>query len=154
MSFVHLHSHSYYSLLDGLRSPDLMVERAKAMGCPALGLTDHGVLYGAIDFYKAAKKAGIKPIIGCEMYMAQRTRFDKTAGIDNKPFHVTVLTKSYKGYQNLMQLVTKANLEGFYYKPRIDHALLSVYKEDLIILSGCLNGEVSRAILSDDMKLA
>jgi DNA polymerase-3 subunit alpha len=154
MSFVHLHSHSYYSLLDGLRSPEAMVERAKAMGCPALGLTDHGVLYGAIDFYKAAKKAGIKPIIGCEMYMAQRTRFDKTSGVDNKPYHVTVLAKSYKGYQNLMQLVTKANLEGYYYKPRIDHALLGVYKEDLIVLSGCLNGEISRAILSDDMKLA
>ena len=154
MSFVHLHSHSYYSLLDGLRSPDAMVEQAKAMGCPALAVTDHGVLYGAIDFYKAAKKTGIKPIIGCEMYVAQRTRFDKTAGIDNKPYHLTVLAKSYKGYQNLMQLVTKANLEGFYYKPRIDHALLGVYKEDLIILSGCLNGEISRAILDDNMTLA
>lgn len=150
MSFVHLHSHSYYSLLDGLRSPDVMVQRAKELGCPALAVTDHGVMYGAIDFYKAAKKAGIKPIIGCEMYVAQRTRFDKSAGIDNKPFHLTVLATSYKGYQNLMQLVTKANLEGFYYKPRIDHALLGVYKEDLIVLSGCLNGEVSRAILSGD----
>lgn len=131
-----------------------MVEQVKAMGCPALAITDHGVLYGAIDFYKAAKKAGIKPIIGCEMYVAQRTRFDKTSGIDNKPFHLTVLASSYPGYQNLMQLVTKANLEGFYYKPRIDHALLGVYKEDLIILSGCLNGEVSRAILSGDMAKA
>ncbi len=154
MSFVHLHSHSYYSLLDGLRSPEVMVARAKQMGCPALAITDHGVLYGAIDFYKAAKSAGIKPIIGCEMYVAQRTRFDKTSGIDNKPYHLTVLAKNFKGYQNLMQLVTKSNLEGFYYKPRIDHALLGVYKEGLVVLSGCLNGEVSRAILSDDMELA
>lgn len=154
MSFVHLHSHSYYSLLDGLRPPEMMVDRVKAMGCPALAITDHGVLYGAIEFYKAAKKAGIKPIIGCEMYVAQRTRFDRTAGIDNKPFHLSVLAKNFTGYQNLMQLVTKANLEGFYYKPRIDHALLGVYKEGLIVLSGCLNGEISRAILSDDMKLA
>lgn len=154
MSFVHLHSHSYYSLLDGLRSPELMVQRVKEMGCPALAITDHGVMYGSIEFYKAAKKAGIKPIIGCEMYVAQRTRFDKTAGVDNKPFHLTVLAKSFKGYQNLMQLVTKANLEGFYYKPRIDHGLLNAHKEDLIILSGCLNGEVSRSILSGDMKKA
>ncbi len=147
MSFVHLHNHSYYSLLDGLGPLEQIAKAAKDQGAPAVGLTDHGVLYGAIDFYKACKKIGIKPIIGCEMYIAPRTRFDKESGVDTKPYHLILLATSFEGYQNLLQLVTKAHLEGFYYKPRVDEGLLRVYSKDLICLSGCLASETSRSIL-------
>jgi DNA polymerase-3 subunit alpha len=150
MSFVHLHVHSHYSLLDGFGKPKDIVKAAKDYGCPAVALTDHGVMYGAIEFYKAAKDAGINPIIGLEAYVAPRSRFDKSAGTDTRPFHLTLLAKNYVGYQNLMLLVTKANLEGFYYKPRIDHGLLAAHKEGLIALSGCLAGELPRAIVDDD----
>jgi len=150
MSFVHLHVHSYYSLLDGLGSPENLVASAKKHGSPALALTDHGVLYGAIEFYKAAKKAGIKPIIGCEIYIAPRTRFDKTAGIDTKPYHLTLLAVNFTGYQNLINLVTKAHLEGYYYKPRVDYGLLNAHREGLIALSGCLIGETARSAVTGD----
>src|SRR3989338_2333778 len=112
MSFVNLHGHSHYSLLDGYGSPKEIVLRAKELGYPAAALTDHGVSYGLIEFYKAAKDAGIKAILGCEFYVAPRTRFDKEAKIDNKPYHLTVLAKDSEGYHNLLKLTTKANLEG------------------------------------------
>lgn len=150
MSFVNLHTHSHYSLLDGFGSPKDIVLRAKELGYPAIALTDHGVVHGLIEFYHAAKENGIKAILGCELYVAPRTRFDKEAQVDSKPFHMTTLAKNKIGYQNLLTLVTKANLEGFYYKPRIDIGLLKTYGEGLIVLSGCLQGELPRMILSEN----
>ena len=119
MKFVHLHTHSHYSLLDGLAKIDQLAARAKELGMEALAVTDHGNVYGAIEFYKKAKEAGIKPILGMEAYVAPRNRQDKVHGIDNKYFHLTLLCKNVIGWKNLIQLVTKSNLEGFYYKPRI-----------------------------------
>lgn len=150
MSFVNLHSHSHYSLLDGFGSPADIVLRAKELGYPAAALTDHGVTYGLIEFYKAAKKEGINPILGCEVYIARRTRFDKEAKIDIKPYHMTLLAKNNEGYKNLLKLVTKAHLEGFYYKPRVDYGLLKTYGKGLIALSGCLQGHLPRLILDDN----
>lgn len=137
MSFVHLHTHSHYSLLDGLSKVKDLVKRAKALGMPALALTDHGVMYGAIEFYKECLAEGIKPIIGVEAYMAERTRLDKDPGIDNKRYHLTLLAKNQTGYKHLMKLVSISHLEGFYYKPRMDMELLERYGEGLICLSGC-----------------
>ncbi|MEK7547327.1 MAG: PHP domain-containing protein, partial [Patescibacteria group bacterium] len=148
MSFVNLHAHSHYSLLDGFGTPKDIVLRAKELGYPAAALTDHGVTYGLIEFYYAALEASIKPILGCEMYVAPRTRFDKEAKIDNKPYHLTVLAKDSEGYHNLLKLTTKANLEGFYYKPRVDYGLLKAYGKGLIVLSGCIAGHLPRLILS------
>jgi len=145
--FVHLHVHSEYSLLDGLsKIPDL-VAKAKASGMKALALTDHGVMYGIHSFYVEARKQGIKPIIGCEVYLAARSRFDKEAGKDQPRNHLLVLAKNNKGYKNLIKLVTKAHLEGFYYKPRIDMELLKECHQDLIVTSGCLDGPISKMIL-------
>lgn len=137
MSFVHLHTHSHYSLLDGLSKVPDLVKRAKSLGMPALALTDHGAMYGAIEFYKECRKASIKPIVGVEAYMAERTRFDKEPGIDNKRYHLTLLVKNAVGYKNMMKLVTKSNLEGFYYKPRMDMDLLREHGDGIICLSGC-----------------
>jgi len=137
MSFVHLHTHSHYSLLDGLSKVPELVARAKELGMPALALTDHGAMYGAIEFYQECKKAGIKPIIGVEAYMAERTRFDKESGLDTKRYHLTLLAKNNAGYKNLMKLVSKAHLEGYYYKPRMDEDLLREHAEGIICLSGC-----------------
>jgi DNA polymerase-3 subunit alpha len=148
MSFVNLHAHSHYSLLDGFGTPKDIVLRAKELGYPAAALTDHGVTYGLIEFYYAATEASMKPILGCEMYVAPRTRFDKEAKIDNKPYHLTVLAKDSEGYHNLLKLTTKANLEGFYYKPRVDYGLLKAYSKGLIVLSGCIAGHLPRLILS------
>ncbi len=150
MSFVNLHCHSHYSLLDGFGSPSGIVLRAKELGYTSAALTDHGVTYGLIEFYKAAKKEGIKPILGCEMYISPRTRFDKEAKIDTKPYHITLLAKNNEGYKNLIKLVTKAHLEGFYYKPRVDYGLLRAYSGGLIALSGCLAGHIPRLILSQN----
>lgn len=152
MSFVHLHVHSHYSLLDGLGTPKDIVRKAKEQGCPAVGLTDHGSLYGAIEFYKAAKEYGVKPIVGCEVYVAPDSRFDRTPGTENKPYHMGLLARDYEGYLNLLKLVTQANLEGFYYKPRIDYGLIKAHSKGLIGLSGCLAGELSKAILDEDEK--
>src|SRR3989344_6481084 len=154
MSFVHLHTHSWYSLLDGLGSPAKLVQRSKDYGMTAIALTDHGTMYGAIDFYKEATKAGIKPIIGVETYVAKRSHKDKEAGVDVQPAHLGLLAKDFTGYQHLMQLVSIAHREGYYYRPRIDHVLLKQYGKGLIILSGCLNGEIPRAIIAGDFKEA
>jgi len=147
MSFVHLHVHSHYSLLDGFGTPKDIVKRAVEHGSPAIALTDHGNMYGAIEFYKAAKERDIKPIIGCEIYVAPHSRFDKTPGPGNKRYHLTLLALNATGYRNLMLIVSKAHLEGFYYKPRVDHGLLKAHSEGLVALSGCLAGELSRAVL-------
>ncbi|MEK7558390.1 MAG: DNA polymerase III subunit alpha [Patescibacteria group bacterium] len=144
--FIHLHTHSHYSLLDGMSKIDEMVKLAQVHGMPALALTDHGNMYGAIEFYKTCKVHGIKPIIGVEAYVANRTRFDKEAGLDNKRYHLTLLAKNETGYKNLIKLVTFSHLEGFYYKPRMDKELLRKYHEGIIALSGCLGGELSRAL--------
>ncbi len=147
--FIHLHVHSHYSLLDGLAKIDDLIEKAKAYKMPALALTDHGNMYGAIEFYKKCKKAGIKPIIGAEVYVAFESRLDKRPGIDNKRYHLVLLAKNEIGYKNLIKLVTLSNLEGYYYKPRIDKEILRKYHEGLIGLSACLAGEVPKAALID-----
>ena len=146
-NFVHLHVHSHYSLLDGLAKIDDLVKKAKEFEMPALALTDHGNLYGAVEFYKKAKKAGLKPIIGMESYIAPKSRFDKEA--NERYFHLTILVKNNIGWKNLIQLSTKSFLEGFYYKPRIDKELLKEHKEGLIILSGCMSSEINRLILDN-----
>jgi len=150
MAFVHLHNHSHYSLLDGLAKVDDLIKKAKEYECPALALTDHGNLYGAIEFYKKCTKAGIKPIIGVEAYMATRSRFDKEPHIDSKRTHLTLLATDVHGYRNLLKLVTQANLEGYYYKPRMDKELLREHHEGVICLSGCMGSELSRAAYRAD----
>lgn len=152
--FIHLHTHSHYSLLDGLSKIPDMVHKAKKMGMPALALTDHGNIYGAIELYKECQKQGIKPIIGVEAYIAERGRKDKEPGVDNKRYHLTLLAKNKQGYKNLMHLVTLANLEGYYYKPRMDKEILKEYHEGIICLSGCMASQLSRAILADNQEKA
>ena len=153
-NFVHLHIHSEFSLLDGAnRIKDLPV-RAKELGMDAMAITDHGVMFGVIDFYKACKANGIKPIIGCEVYVAPRTRFDKDPNIDGKYSHLILLAKNNEGYKNLAKLVSIGYTEGFYYKPRIDHEVLEKYHEGLVCCSACLAGEVNQAILANDMEKA
>ena len=138
-SFVHLHNHSDYSLLDGASKIDSMVDIAVSMGMQAVALTDHGNLFGAIQFYAAAKKRGIKPIIGCEVYVAKEDRLKKEGGGDQSN-HLVLLAENLQGYRNLSKLVSLGYLEGFYYKPRIDKSLLAQHSEGLIALSACLKG--------------
>ena len=145
MSFTHLHSHSHYSLLDGLSKIDDLVNAALERGMGSIALTDHGVMYGAIEFYNACKAAGIKPIIGMEAYVAPRRLQDKEGRLDADYYHLTLLAKNYAGYLNLIQLATIGNTEGFYYKPRIDKELLKLHSEGIIALSGCQRGEIPRA---------
>jgi len=145
-NFTHLHVHSYYSLLDGLGSPKKLVAKAVKEGQKALALTDHGAMYGALEFYKECKKAGIKPIIGIEAYIAEGSRFEKNAARTKRYYHLILLAKNYQGYQSLLKMTTQAHLEGFYYKPRIDHELIKEHGKNLIISSGCLGGEVAQAI--------
>src|SRR3989344_683465 len=154
MKFVHLHVHSHYSLLDGLPKIEGLVLKAKALGMNALALTDPGSLYGAIEFYKTTKKHGIKPIIGSEGDIAARGMRDRQAGFDDRRFHLTLLAQNNQGYKNLIKLVTVANLEGFYYKPRLDKEALRCYSDGLIALSGCLSGEIPRAIITKDLERA
>ena len=150
MSFVHLHVHSEYSLLDGACRIGSMMDRVKEIGQTAIALTDHGVMYGCIDFYKAAKAAGIKPIIGCEVYVAPRLMEDRIHGVDNDPYHLVLLCKDRKGYENLCMLVSEGFLNGFYGKPRVDLPLLEKYHEGLIATSACLAGGVPRRLLMED----
>ena len=148
IKFIHLHTHSHYSLLDGMSKIDEMVKIAQTDGMPAIAITDHGNMYGAIEFYKTCKAHGIKPIVGVEAYIANRTRFDKEPNIDNKRYHLTLLAKNETGYKNLMKLVTISHLEGYYYKPRMDKDALREHSDGLIALSGCLGGELGRALQS------
>lgn len=145
--FTHLHVHTQYSLLDGLAKIPELVKQAKKLGMSALAVTDHGAMYGAIHFYLAAQKAGIKPIIGVESYQAHRSRFDKQPEVDADQYHLPLLAKNNEGYRNLMKLVTHAHLEGYYYKPRLDMELLEKYHKGIIALSGCLQGEIPQLLL-------
>jgi len=154
MQFTHLHCHSHFSLLDGIAKINALVENAQSLGMNALALTDHGVMYGAIEFYNACKEAGIKPIIGMEAYIAPRTMEDKEGKIDSDYYHLTLLAKNYAGYLNLIKLTTEAHLRGFYYKPRIDKATLTKYADGIIALSGCMRGEVPRAVTDKKMNQA
>lgn len=154
MSFVHLHVHTEYSLLDGACRIGSMMERVKELGQDAIAITDHGVMYGCIDFYKAAKAAGIKPIIGCEVYVARRRMADRVHGIDNDPYHLVLLCENRKGYENLCYLVSQAFTEGFYGKPRVDLELLAQHHEGLIASSACLAGGVAQYLLEEDYENA
>ena len=145
MNFTHLHVHTEYSLLDGSCKIKELVARAKELGMDSMAITDHGVMYGVIDFYRAAREAGIKPIIGCEVYVAPGSRFDKEIGQgEDKYYHLVLLAENDKGYHNLMKIVSKGFVDGFYYKPRVDYEVLAAYHEGIIALSACLAGEVQR----------
>lgn len=154
MSFVHLHVHTEYSLLDGACRIGSMMDRVKELGQDAIAITDHGVMHGCIDFYKAAKAAGIKPIIGCEVYVARRRMDDRIHGIDNESYHLVLLCKDRVGYENLCMLVSQAYIEGFYGKPRVDLDLLRKYHEGLIATSACLAGAVSHSLMDEDYDAA
>jgi DNA polymerase-3 subunit alpha len=151
---VHLHNHTQYSLLDGLTKLPALIDFVKTSGMEAVAMTDHGTLSGTVEFYKEATTNGIKPIIGMETYVAARTHLDKDPGKDKPNFHLILLAMNDKGYRNLMRLSTIANLQGFYYKPRIDHELLEKYNEGLIVLSGCIGGEVGDALRQDQYEQA
>lgn len=148
--FVHLHNHTAFSLLDGAARIKDEVRRAVELGMPALAITDHGVMYGAVTFYKECQKAGIHPVIGCEVYVARRTRFDREPGKDDAPYHLILLCENEIGYRNLCKLVSAASLEGFYYRPRVDRELLALHHEGLIAMSACLGGEVPRRLMEHD----
>ncbi|MEA2637935.1 MAG: polymerase subunit alpha, partial [Chloroflexota bacterium] len=149
--FVHLHTHSEFSLLDGAARITELVGTAKAMGQPALAITDHGVLYGAVDFFATARASKINPVLGCEMYMAPRSRHDREGRADRDPNHLILLARNDTGYRNLIKLVSTAHLEGYYYKPRIDRELLAEHAEGLICLSACLGGELPQALVRGDL---
>ena len=149
MSFVHLHVHTEYSLLDGLNKIKNLVSTIKDMGMNSLAITDHGNMYGAIEFYKACQKADIKPIIGCETYLAPNGRLDKTS-TNRHNQHLILLAKNQQGYKNLMKLVSISHIEGFYYKPRIDWETLKKYSNGLICTSACIEGEIPQLILNDN----
>ncbi len=154
-NFVHLHVHTQYSLLDGMIRLDDLFKKAKEFAMPAMAITDHGNMFGAIDFYKQAYANGIKPIIGCELYVAPRSRFDKTASsIGEATRHLVVLVKNMQGYKNLMKLTSAAHIEGFYYRPRVDKGLLKQYSEGLIASSACLHGEIAAHIVRGNMEEA
>ena len=149
MKFTHLHVHTQYSLLDGLPKIDQLLDYAKSLQMDSLAITDHGVLYGAVEFFKKAKARGIKPIIGCEVYLAHESMYQKRPHIDDKKYHLVLLVKNKTGYRNLVKLITKAHLEGFYYKPRIDEKLLFENCEGLIALTACLQGKIPQLIIAN-----
>lgn len=150
MQFCHLHTHTEYSLLDGEASIKKLVTRVKELGMDSCAITDHGSMYGVVDFYREAKAQGIHPVIGCEVYMAPRSRFDKVHDIDNKTSHLILLAENQKGYKNLIKLVSAGYIDGFYYKPRIDFEMLKEHSEGIIALSACIAGEVPKALLRGD----
>ncbi len=152
--FVHLHVHTEYSLLDGASRIHQLIDRAKELNMPAIAITDHGSMYGVIDFYKAAKAKGVKPIIGCEVYVAPKSRFDKMAVDGESYYHLILLAENQQGYKNLIELVSLAYSEGFYYKPRVDKELLKKYHEGIICLSACIAGEIPAAIIRDNPERA
>lgn len=152
--FIHLHCHTEFSLLDGLSKISDLLDKAKSFGMDSLAITDHGSMYGVVKFYLKAIEAGIKPIIGVEAYQASRSRFDKQKGVDDDQYHLVLLAENNTGYHNLMKLTTHANLEGYYYKPRIDMQVLQEHKEGLICLSGCMNGEIAHLLLTNQESLA
>lgn len=158
MAFTHLHVHTEYSLLDGSNKIKEYVKRVKELGMDSAAITDHGVMYGVIDFYKACKAEGINPILGCEVYVAPNSRFDKElTGGEDRYYHLVLLAENNKGYENLMKIVSRGFTEGYYYKPRVDLELLREYHEGIIALSACLAGEVQRYIrkgLVDEAKKA
>ena len=150
MQFCHLHTHTEYSLLDGEASIKKLVARVKELGMDSCAITDHGSMYGVVDFYREAKSQGIHPVIGCEVYMAPRSRFDKVHDIDNKTSHLILLAENQRGYKNLIKLVSAGYIDGFYYKPRIDFEMLKEHSEGIIALSACIAGEVPKALLRGD----
>lgn len=154
MAFTHLHVHTQYSLLDGACRIERLVSKAKELGQTALAITDHGVMYGVIDFYRECLKNDIKPIIGCEIYLAPRSRFDKTFELDREYTHMVLLCENDIGYKNLIKIVSKGFTEGFYNKPRIDEDLLEEYHEGLICLSACLSGDIPKLILKGEYNRA
>ena len=158
MAFTHLHVHTEYSLLDGSNKIKEYVKRVKELGMDSAAITDHGVMYGVIDFYRAAREAGIKPILGCEVYVAPNSRFDKElTGGEDRYYHLVLLAENNTGYANLMKIVSRGFTEGYYYKPRVDKELLEKYHEGIIALSACLAGEVARNVtrgLYEDAKKA
>ena len=149
--FVHLHLHTEYSMLDGACRINEIPAAAKAAGHTAVAITDHGVMYGAVQFYNACKAEGIKPIIGCEVYLAPRSRFDKSYNDDSEFTHLVLLCENETGYRNLIKMVSYSFTEGFYIKPRVDMELLKQYHEGIIALSGCLSGRIARLIAETDM---
>ena len=154
MKFTHLHLHSHYSLLDGLPKIDEILDYTKELGMDSVAITDHGVLYGAVEFYKKATEKGIKPIIGCEIYMAQEAMHQKRPNIDDRRYHLILLVKNEEGYKNLVKILTKAHLEGFYYKPRIDEEFLAEHSQGLVCLSACLQGRIPKLILANKIEEA
>ncbi len=152
--FVHLHLHTEYSLLDGFTRISKLFEKAKALNMDAVAITDHGVMFGVVDFYKEAKKHGIKPIIGCEVYMAPRSMKDKDGRADRDQGHLVLLVENETGYKNLIHLVSMGFMEGFYYKPRIDYEILEKYSEGLICLSACLAGDIQQHLMEDNYEAA
>ena len=149
MSFAHLHLHTEFSMLDGAARVKDVVAAAAADGQPGIAITDHGVMYGVVDFYKAAKAAGVNPIIGIEAYVVDGSRFDRPRGSENLRYHMTLLAVNQTGYRNLMKLSSKAYLEGYYYKPRMDSELLAAHSEGIVATSGCLGGPVAKRLAPD-----
>src|SRR5512139_3888825 len=154
MSFAHLHVHTEYSMLDGFSNIKKLVKRVQELEMPAVAITDHGTMFGVIDFYKAAKEAGVKPIIGVEAYMAARGMTDRDSKLDRSSYHLLLLAENETGYKNLLQIASAAQLQGFYYYPRIDHEFLAVHNEGLICTSGCMSAEIPRLIQQENLEAA
>ncbi|HCX03231.1 MAG TPA: DNA polymerase III subunit alpha, partial [Clostridiales bacterium] len=153
-NFTHLHLHTEYSLLDGATRITKLMERASELGMKNIAVTDHGVMYGAVEFYKQAKAHGIKPIIGCEVYIAERSRLDKDPVKDKNQYHLILLAENQQGYKNLMKIVSEGFINGFYYRPRVDKEVLKKYSEGLICLSACIAGEIPSQILDGNFERA